>query len=74
MRLVYKNNQLVPHFTVHWEVTYLAEHPGIWVPLCLIGQMDPIGEIHSTTLEIRLRAGYTVANRQVVILGPEIKP
>jgi hypothetical protein len=72
MRLVYKDNKLVPHFTVQWEVTYLAEHPNIWVPFCRIGHMEPLGDIHSTTLEIRIREGYTIANRQVVVLGPEI--
>jgi hypothetical protein len=72
MRLVYKENRLIPHFTVQWERTYLAEHPDIWVPLCLLVHMELIGEIHSTTLEIRIREECTIANRQVVMLGPAI--
>ena len=72
MRLVYKGSKLVPHFTVQGEPAYLAEHPDIWVPLCLLVPMEPIGEIHSTILEVRIREGCTIANRQVVALGPEI--
>ncbi len=74
MRLIKNRSQLLAHFTLRWEIAYLAELPPQWVPFSLVGQTEPLGMIHSRTHEVRLREGCTIADRQVVVLsGPEMQ-
>lgn len=69
MRIVRRGAEWVPRFTVAWEVSYLQERPDRWVPFYSLGNSDPLGEIHSTSHEIRIREGFTLRERQVVSLG-----
>lgn len=69
MRLVKNRSQLIAHFTMRWEIAYLAELPPRWVPFSLVGQTEALGVIHSRTHEVRLREGRTIADRQVVVLN-----
>ena len=68
MRLVQKDSRWMAHFTLVWEVEYLAERDDTWVPFSLTGQSEPIGEINAHTQAIKLYPGATVADRQVVVL------
>ncbi len=69
MRLVKNRSQLIAHFTLRWELAYLAELPPQWVSFSLVGETEPLGTIHSRTHEVRLREGCTIADRQVVVLN-----
>jgi hypothetical protein len=68
VRLLRRDDHIVAQFTFVWEVEYLAEQEGKWVPFALPTQTDSIGEIHASTHEIRLLTGITIAHRQVVVL------
>ena len=76
MRIVRRSEELVVQFTVLWEVAYLAERGDCWVPFCLVGHTNPIGEIHASSHAVRLSPGYTIGQRQAVTLcrlEPEAK-
>ena len=73
MRLIHKGTEIIPLFTLAWEVAYLAHlaEQGIeWVPLARIGDVCPVGDIHTQTHVIRLQEGFPLVDRQVVVLGP----
>ncbi|GCE29242.1 hypothetical protein KDA_47260 [Dictyobacter alpinus] len=71
MRLIkQEDGAWAAHFTVLWEVTYLAEVEGCWVPFALPRTDDPIGGIHAHTHAIRLHSGVELSTRQVVTLLP----
>ncbi len=74
MRLIYKDGKLIAHFTVVGEIEDLAEREEGWVPIYLVQSGTPIGEIQTRTHEVRLFAGQTIQNRQVVVLGKELRP
>jgi hypothetical protein len=68
MRLLQQDDHIVAQFTFVWEVEYLAEQEGKWVPFALPTQTDSIGEIHASTYEVRLFADVIIAQRQIVVL------
>ena len=76
MRLVHKGTEVVPLFTLAWEVAclaHLAEQGVEWVPLARIGDTRTVGEIHTQAHAIRLQEGFPLVDRQVAVLGP-VKP
>jgi hypothetical protein len=71
MRLQRKEDRVVAQFSFPGEIATLATKEGCWLPLYLPGHLEhPIGAIHSTTYEVRLRSDLVVVDRQVVVLGP----
>ncbi len=50
MRLIKNRSQLLAHFTLRWEIAYLAELPPQWVPFSLVGQTEPLGMIHCSAV------------------------
>jgi hypothetical protein len=73
MRLLQKGANIVPLFTLSWEVSYLAHlaEQGVeWMSIARVGDARPLGIIHTQTHEIRLHEGVTIVNRQVAVLGP----
>ncbi|WP_338258563.1 transcriptional regulator [Dictyobacter halimunensis] len=72
MRLIKREDGAwTAHFTILWEVTYLAEAGERWVPFARPHTDHPLGEIHAHTHAIRLYPGATLSARQVVTLLPE---
>ena len=68
MRLVQQAGKLVAQFTLTWEAAYLVEQGDCWVPFCLPGKTEVIGEIHASTHEVRLLSDLPLAHRQAVAL------
>jgi hypothetical protein len=68
MRLLRTEHKYVPQFTMLWEVEALSMHKNSWVPLCIVGTTQAIGEIHGGTHEVRLYEGVVLRDRQVVAL------
>jgi len=68
MRLVEIGGKLVVQFTMTWEAAYLAERGDCWVPFCLPGKTEAIGEIHASTHEVRLLTDHPLTRRQAVTL------
>lgn len=69
MRLVRTEGILHAQVTFQWEAEFLAEQGERWLPFCLVGHTEPIGEIHTATHEIQLYPGVVVADRQAVALS-----
>ncbi|GCE31599.1 hypothetical protein KDA_70830 [Dictyobacter alpinus] len=70
MRLIRQNDgSYVPQLTTIWEVEELAARPDAWVPICRVGKVETIGEIHSETLKIRLYPDSQIRNREIVALA-----
>jgi len=64
--------EVIPQFTLQWEVAFLLEKGEQWIPLCLVGQTTPIGEIHAASHSVRLHPGHEVVDRQIVVLSPSM--
>jgi hypothetical protein len=70
MRLRQQEGRVVAQFSFRWEAAILASLEDCWMPLYLPERLDaPVGAIHSTTHEVRLRSDQMIADRQVVVLG-----
>jgi hypothetical protein len=71
MRLRVREDGVVAQFSFPGEVATLEAKEACWLPLYLPGDLEhPIGAIHSSTHDVRLRSDQVVADRQVVVLGP----
>ena len=71
MRLRVLEGRVTVQFSFLRQATLLTELEACWMPLYLPEHLDhPIGAIHSTTHEVRLRSDQVIADRQVVVLGP----
>ena len=74
MRLLYKDEKYIAHFTIVGEFQDLAEREEGWVPLYLLQGTEPIGEIQSRTYEVRIFDVAVIRDRQVVFLGKNNSP
>jgi hypothetical protein len=71
MRLIKKDGQWTPHFTVAWEAAYLAERDAQWVPFSMSQGSQPVGEIHAQTFAIRFYNEEPTQERCIVSLSPQ---
>lgn len=74
MRLIKRQERVMVHFSLPWEIEHLAslaEQGREWVPLSRVGDdAQVVGRINSRSFEVQLHPGVEVIDRQVVVLAP----